>query len=159
MLQVNGEVPPLADKVAMYEDPTIPAGSEVVVMVRALAMVMLRVALPVRELASVTFTTKLYRPDSVGVPPIVPLFAFRPKPGGKVPEEMLQENGAVPRLAESVALYAEPAVPPGNDEVEITGEFDPLLELPLPPQATSRMQHARTAAPETKCWHNIFIIV
>ena len=47
-------------------------------------------------LASVTFTVKDAAPLAVGVPEITPVLAFRTKPVGKLPPEIVKANGAVP---------------------------------------------------------------
>src|SRR5580704_11161286 len=54
-----GDKPPVADKVMLYDAPTVPPGSEVVVIETTPAItVMLRFAVAMAELASLTCTTK-----------------------------------------------------------------------------------------------------
>ena len=70
---VYGVVPPVAERVAVYDEPVVPAGSEVVVMeggCAAAATTMLRfaAALFAGELESVTVTLKDAVPEAVGVP-------------------------------------------------------------------------------------------
>ena len=77
-------MPPLADKVAEYGDPTVPAASEVVVTCNCEGLTVMEsgfVAV-VPEL-SLTWTVKLPVPAVVGVPEIVlPLI---PNPAGSAP--------------------------------------------------------------------------
>jgi len=67
----------------------------------------------------VTFRLKLYVPVALGVPEIAPLDGVKLNPEGNEPEVMLQVYGAVPPLAASVALYAVPCLPLGNELVVI----------------------------------------
>ena len=52
---------------------------------------------------SVTLTVKLEAPAVVGVPAIPPVEAFRVSPGGKAPELIDHEYGAVPPEAVKVS--------------------------------------------------------
>jgi hypothetical protein len=61
-----GAVPPVAAKVAVYANPTCPAGSEALVMARLEAIAMLKVAVPLPLPVSVSVTLKLYVPACVG---------------------------------------------------------------------------------------------
>jgi hypothetical protein len=71
--------------------------------------------------ASFTRTVNEELPADVGVPEMTPDDAVRFKPAGRVPAEMLQVYGIVPPVAPSVAEYALPTVPPGNDVVVTEG--------------------------------------
>lgn len=53
--------------------------------------------------ASCTWAVKEKLPDSVAVPVIVPVAAFKPKPDGSAPPVMLHVYGGVPPVAASVA--------------------------------------------------------
>jgi len=77
-------VPPLADKVAEYGEPTVPVVSDVVVTCNCEGFTVMEsgfVAV-VPEL-SLTWTVKLLGPAVVGVPEIV--FPLRLNPAGSVP--------------------------------------------------------------------------
>ena len=100
--QVIGFVP-LAFRVWLYEVPTVPPGSEEVVIVGAtgaasITMLSLRVALPA---VLVALTVKLYVPAAVGVPEITPVAAFKLNPVGRPPLDIAHVIGVVP-LALSV---------------------------------------------------------
>jgi hypothetical protein len=78
-------VPPLADSVWLYADPTVPLGSEDVVTINGgLAIVMLRVCVSVAFELSFTCAVKFPVPAVVGVPLIVPL-AASDRPAGSAP--------------------------------------------------------------------------
>jgi hypothetical protein len=68
----------------------VPPGNEVVVTVGGATTVMLSALVPVRELASVTFTVKLLAPVLVGVPEITPVLDASDNPAGRVPALMDQ---------------------------------------------------------------------
>src|ERR1700675_1875576 len=53
---------------------------------------------------SVACTTKLYAPSCVAVPNTPP-FALRVRPGGKLPERMLQVTGKLPPMEENELEY------------------------------------------------------
>ena len=57
-------------------------------------------ATPLAE--SVTCAVKLNVPEAVGVPLRIPVLLPRDNPLGNVPEETVQEYGAVPKLVERV---------------------------------------------------------
>jgi hypothetical protein len=78
-------VPPVADTVCEYGEPTAPDASERVVICIAAFTVMLRVLFAVAEVESVTVTTILgYVPAVVGLPLMTPVVALRVSPGGKL---------------------------------------------------------------------------
>ena len=62
---------------------------------------------------------KLLVPDTVGVPVIAPVDAFRLSPVGKLPTVTLQLSGVFPPLAVSVWLYTTPVVPSAKVAVAI----------------------------------------
>ena len=65
----------------------------------------------VRLLLSVTLRVAEFGPPAVvGVPEITPL-ELSDRPGGNVPEAMVQVYGAVPPVADSVCEYAKPTLP------------------------------------------------
>jgi len=80
---------------------------------------------------SVTCTTKLLVPACVGVPVIAPVVAASDSPGGRVPEEMLQEYGPIPPVADKVAEYESPTVAFGRLEfVTMSGEGATVMDKP-----------------------------
>ena len=60
------------------------------------AMVMVWAWVAVRPVESTTLRVKLKVPAAVGVPVIAPVEGASVKPGGSVPAETVQVNGAVP---------------------------------------------------------------
>jgi hypothetical protein len=82
----------------------VAGGSEVVVMLSTPCIVILKLAVAERDFESVTLTLKGNTPAAEGVPLIMPVLLFNVRPPGRLPEETLQVNGAVPPLAESVVL-------------------------------------------------------
>src|SRR3954452_15374430 len=80
------------------------------------AMVMLSACDAVAFELSLTCTVKFAVPAAVGVPLMVP-FAASDSPAGSEPSVVDHAYPPVPPLAESVWLYAAPAVPPGSDDV------------------------------------------
>ncbi len=112
-------VPPLADSVWLYAAPTVPAGSDVVVMVNGGgATVMLRAWVSLPFELSFTCTVKLEVPAAVGVPLMAPLGASV-RPGGSEPAFVDQLLPPVPPLAERLRLYGVPTTPAGSDMVLI----------------------------------------
>jgi len=106
--QLSGETPPVAANVVEYADPSTPVGSDVVVTLKAGAViVMLRlfVADPIGTSASLTFTVKVTGPVTlpVGVPVIAPVLAFNESPAGSEPT-MLHAYGVMPPVAANVWL-------------------------------------------------------
>ena len=83
ILQVYGNVPPVAVRVAEYGSPRIPTGSEVVV-IETVIIVIVNCALAVSIAASVTCTVKDETPAVVGVPVIAPA-ELRLNPAGSDP--------------------------------------------------------------------------
>jgi len=69
---------------------------------------------PVAAAESVTLTTKLKVPVTVGVPEIVPPAGFSVKPVGKAPLIMLQVYGGVPPAATRFVAYGVPIWPLGR---------------------------------------------
>ena len=67
-------------------------------------MVILKAALLVAPLASVTWAVKSAVPPAVGVPLIAPVEVFSCRPMGKLPVLMDQVKGGVPPLAANAAL-------------------------------------------------------
>lgn len=87
-------MPPVANTVAEYAIPTIPPGSEVVVIFSELVVEMVMLSAFVADICgedvSVTLTVKDEVPDAVGVPEMTPVLAASVKPAGRVPESMDQ---------------------------------------------------------------------
>jgi len=77
-------VPPVAFRGCEYATPIVPAGNEVVVMLKAGAPIVNdNGAVADTDALSVTLTVKLDGPTAVGVPDIVPPLRFNP--AGSVP--------------------------------------------------------------------------
>jgi hypothetical protein len=64
----------------------------------------------------------------VGVPLIIPLW-LKLRPAGKVPDRIVHEYGSVPPEAVSVAEYAVPTMPLGNEAVVIATGVTPALKV------------------------------
>ena len=124
MLQPYGVVPPLAASVVEYALPACPEGIETVLIcseATAAAIVMLtdfEVVCGVCE-ESLTRTVKEVVPAIVGVPPIWPVEAVKPRPVGSDPEVIDHEYGAVPPVAARVATKVAFTCPDGNATVEM----------------------------------------
>ena len=85
-VHVNGADPPEAARACEYAVPTVPAGNDDVVIVKA-GLIVSDSAFVVLPLAlSVTFTVKLLDPAVPGVPEIVPP-TDRVNPAGRVPSD------------------------------------------------------------------------
>jgi hypothetical protein len=86
--------------------PIVPAGKDVVVMVKAGGGFTVKVIawLAVMPAASVTWKVTEPLPPPVGVPEITPVLAFKLNPGGSVPAVMLYVYGLVPPDSLSVWL-------------------------------------------------------
>lgn len=101
-------LPPVADSVVVYEEPTLPAGRlEVVTTGRGWARtvrVRERAAVWVPE-ESVAWTAKVLCPAELGVPEITPVVVFSVKPAGRVPDDSAHAvNTPLPPLAARVEL-------------------------------------------------------
>jgi len=88
-VHVYGGDPPEAASACEYAFPTMPAGSDAVVIVRAGLIVSDSAFVMLPPALSVTFTVKLLGPAVPGVPEIVPP-ADRLKPAGSVPRDIVQ---------------------------------------------------------------------
>jgi hypothetical protein len=113
-LQVNGGVPPVADRFAEYPCPTVPAFSPVVVMLSGAAgggLIVIRNGFVADWLAeSLTRAVKSKSPAVVGEPLIAPV-ADKVRPVGNAPAAMLQASGGVPPVADRFPEYACPTAP------------------------------------------------
>ena len=99
-------MPPVAATGALYELPTVPLGSDVVVIESAEATVMLSdlVAVwAVGTVESVALTVNVVVPVAFGVPVMAPVLAFKVAQIGSAPTEMLQVTGGLPPALWSVA--------------------------------------------------------
>ena len=67
-----------------------------------------------------------------GVPEITPVEVSRARPVGSEPEAMDQVYGAVPPVAERVALYEVPMAPEGSATLDTTAkeELTALYDVP-----------------------------
>lgn len=63
------------------------------------------------EPESTTLRVKLYVPDWVGVPEMVPVVAANVRPAGNFPVGIDQVNAGVPPVIATVSAYATPTVP------------------------------------------------
>jgi hypothetical protein len=72
------------------------------------------------DFASSTFAENENVPAVVGVPLMVPVPAFKCKPAGSAPAEVLQEYGVTPPVAVSVDEYPDPMAPAGTEAVVIS---------------------------------------
>ena len=116
MDQVYVPVPPLADSVCEYGEPTIPLGSDAVVTVSgAGATVMLSGFEAVVPAPSATWTVNPDVAAAEGVPEIVA--PLSESPAGSEPDTMDQVYVPVPPLAASACEYGEPTIPLGSDAV------------------------------------------
>ena len=87
--QVIGAAPPVVCSVALYAELRVAFASVAVVTLTDPALiVMLKLAVAVAFVASVTFTVKFAVPDAVGVPEIV--LPVRVRPAGRDPALTLQ---------------------------------------------------------------------
>ena len=110
---VYGGVPPVASSPCEYAAPTIPAGNDDVVTVKAGALIVNdRAAVADADALSVTFTVKLDSPAAIGVPDIV--LPARLSPAGSDPLVTDHVYGGVPPVALSPCEYAAPTIPAGN---------------------------------------------
>jgi hypothetical protein len=95
-------VPPDAPKVCEYPAPTVPAGSDEVVIPNPGGLIVSDIAAVVEtEAPSVTLTVKLDDPAEPGVPDIAPP-ADRLRPAGNDPLSTDHEYGGVPPVAPRV---------------------------------------------------------
>ena len=107
---------------ALYAVPVTPLGNDAVVMPIGATMVSDRLLVPVRcagLVASVTVTTTVLVPAVFDVPLIAPLAGSMLRPEGRPVADHVY--GVVPPVAATVALYATPATPEGNDAVVMVG--------------------------------------
>jgi hypothetical protein len=116
--QVLPPDPPVAARVAAYGAPTAPAGSDVVVIVRAGGATVIESGLVAVLLAeSLTWTVKLDVPAVVGVPEMAEPFSV--SPAGSVPEAIDQMFPPAPPVELKVAEYGVPTVAGGSEDVVI----------------------------------------
>jgi hypothetical protein len=129
IVHVYGAVPPAAESDPEYAVPTIPAGSEFVLMLNAGAVIpMLNDFATLAFDASVTRTENVKLPARVGVPEIVPP-AVRARPSGRLPESTDHEYGTVPPVAVSEPEYATPTVPFDSVFVETASPAGAIVTL------------------------------
>ena len=148
--QVFPPVPPLAESVWLYAAPTVPAGSDDVVMVNGGgATVMLSDCVAVAFELSFTCTVKFAGPAVVGVPLMVPLAASN-RPEGSEPRVVDHVYPPIPPLAESVWLYAAPTVPAGSDVVLILSGTALRLRLTNPAIKRQTLDASIMGAPPAK---------
>ncbi len=121
--QVYGVAPPVAASVTpAYAVFTTPDGSDVVVIANWPAMLIDSVLVALRWVGlveSVTVIVTVLDPAVVGAPVIAPLEASMLRPAGRPVADHVY--GVVPPVAATVALYAVPTTPPGNDVVVMDG--------------------------------------
>src|SRR5205814_1850593 len=115
VVHVLPPVPPLAASVCEYALPTVPLGSDEVVITSAagsIAMESCFVAVAFDE--SFTWTVNVLFPAAVGVPAMVAPLSERPS--GSAPD-VVHVLPPVPPLSANVCEYALPTVPLGSEEV------------------------------------------
>lgn len=95
--QVKAPVPPVAARVVEYALPTVPLGSELVVIDIAALIVMLSDFVATTPTLSVTRAVKVVVPALAGVPERSPA-ELRLMPDGTDPTDTSHVNGAVPPL-------------------------------------------------------------
>jgi len=118
-LQLYGDVPPVADAEELYAVPTVPFGSEVVVIEIGAVPVAIETVYacePAPPPESNTCSVNVNEPAVVGVPEIPPR-VLNIKPGGSTPPVKFQPYGASPPLAATLAIYGTPAFPLGSEVV------------------------------------------
>jgi hypothetical protein len=104
-VQANGVTPPEAVTGALYAKPTAPLGSDVVVIVSPLPIVIENCCEAVKcggPVLSVAVTVKDVVPLAPGVPVIAPVEAFSVNPAGSA--VLVQVTGGVPPVAASCPL-------------------------------------------------------
>ena len=99
--------------------PTVPPGSDVVVIVSAEPTIMLRLAEAVAAAASVALIVKLKVPEPVGVPEMTPVLGLRVNPPGNAPAMIAHVYGGVPPTACTVWAYGLPMLPGARPVVEM----------------------------------------
>ena len=114
-----GGDPPAAASTCEYAAPTVPAGSDDVVILKVSGLIVSdNAAVEETDALSVTRTVKVFGPAVVGVPDIVPP-AARFNPAGSDPADTDHAYGGEPPAAASTCEYAAPTVPAGSDDVVI----------------------------------------
>jgi hypothetical protein len=154
MLHVMG-VSPVAVKVWLYAVPTVPPGSDAVIIVGAVPVppldaIVIESCFVLLPVALVALTVKLKALAVVGFPEITPAVESV-KPVGNVPVVMLHVMGVSP-VAVKDWLYAVPTVPPGNDAVVIAGA------VPLPPSGGQAVNASVANASSTTVSLSVFFI-
>ena len=123
----NGGVPFAATRVCEYITPTVPPGSDVVVIDNAGWMVIDSAFVFDKggSLESRTTTEKLKVPATEGVPLIV--FPANDKPDGSDPVETDQRYGVTPPVAARLCEYEFPTTPADSAVVVITSGSGSIL--------------------------------
>jgi hypothetical protein len=103
--------------VCEYATPTVPFGSEAVVIDKAPTTTSVNALVLVTLRLSVTWTVKVEVPAAAGVPAMAPDEGFSESGAGKAPPPgtIDQVYGGVPPTAWSVCEYATPTVALGRD--------------------------------------------
>ena len=107
MLQIRAPDPPVACTGSLYDRPTRPGGSVLVVMFGGAGGLIVIDSAWTSEspAASCTRTINDDVPATVGVPEISPFVEFNVKPAGSAPPMMLQVSAPVPPVASTGWLY------------------------------------------------------
>jgi hypothetical protein len=136
IVHAYGPVPPLAAKDCEYAVPVVQLGSDVVVICKVAAAMVVGAMVSVSPtvavcavgvLESVTSKVREVKLGPVGVPLINPVDAFSVKGLGSVPEVIVHAYGPVPPLAAKDCEYAVPTSPLGSDVVVVDKVGDAWL--------------------------------
>ena len=109
-VQAYGYVPPLADSVAEYTAPTVPAGSEDVVMVSGSPIMTEKALVAIVRMLSETPIVNPDAPADVGVPEMTPVAGFSIRPAGSESAATNQFKVPHPAVAARDVEYTVPVV-------------------------------------------------
>ena len=98
------DVPPVAASVCEYAAPTVPDGSDAVVIATAAVTTMLNAFVAFVPAASLTCTVKAKVPAAPGGPSITPCKRSSERPPGSDPAETVHWYGVAPPVAASVCV-------------------------------------------------------
>src|SRR5689334_7220934 len=101
MLHVRAPVPPIACNVWLYDCPSVPAGSVVVMMFGGAGGLIVIDSAWTADCPPPSCTRMINDdgPAAVGVPEMAPFVEFKLRPAGRVPVTMLQVSAPLPPVA------------------------------------------------------------